>query len=93
MVVDADVAGGMDDCATAAAAAFSCTRSIRLIPGIGAICEYWASNQVRAIWPAIAPSRSAKLLTWSTNAWLAVRLSEVNRGMVLRTSPVKDVVG
>ena len=76
----------------AAAARFSSRRSTRRVPGIGTIQGLWASSQASATWAGVALLRAAILPSSSTRAWLAVRASGVNRGMVLRMSELSNEV-
>lgn len=81
------------DSATCVAAAFSSSRSCRLVPGIGTIHGCWASSHAGASCPGVAPFTWA---SWacSTSAWLAARFSAVNLGMVAWISPsVNSVAG
>ena len=47
------------------------TRSIFLLPGMGTICDDFASSQASAICPGVACLRFAISLTRSTMGWLA----------------------
>jgi hypothetical protein len=59
---------------------------------MGTIHGRCVSSQASATCAGVAPFVAAILLSRSTRAWLAVRASGVNRGMVLRMSPLSKAV-
>jgi len=91
---DVEIGTSSADSATCVAAAFSSSRSCRLVPGIGTIHGCWASSHASATCPGAAPFTWVNWATSSTSAWLAARFSAVNLGMVARISPsVNSVAG
>src|SRR5665647_3020829 len=49
---------------TVDAATFSSTRSIRLVPGIGTIHGFWASNHASASWAEVGATPAQLALAW-----------------------------
>ena len=63
-----------------------------VVPGIGTIHGFWASSHASAIWAGVAFFRSANLVSQSTSARFAFRVSGVKRGTTLRKSVLSNVV-
>src|SRR6266567_4651678 len=69
-----------------AAPLFSAKRFSFVVPGIGIIHGFCASNQANAICAVVAFFICAILPSKSINAWFALRASGVKRGRMLRKS-------
>ncbi len=75
-----------------AAPLFSVSLCNFVVPGIGMIHGFCASNQANAIWAVVAFLLSAIFPSKSINAWFALRASGVKRGIVLRMSTFSNFV-
>ena len=63
------------------AAAFSSSRTTRLVPGIAAMSSPWARSQASATWAGVAPASFATASTSSTIRRLCSKLPSVKRGL------------
>jgi len=77
---------------TCAAATFSSSRDTFVVPGMGTIHGFFASNHASAICAVVAPYPPAIRANNSTSAWFAARASGVNRGRLLRKSLASNFV-
>src|SRR5271169_4376833 len=71
---------------------FSSRRARFVVPGIGTIHGFRASNQASAIWAGVAFLLLAILLSKSISPWFALRASGAKRGSVLRKSLLSNFV-
>lgn len=71
---------------------FSSRRCSFVVPGIGTIHRFFASNQASATCAGVPPLLSAMLFSRSTTVWFAPRASGVKRGEMLRKSVGSKVV-
>src|SRR5208283_2907230 len=75
-----------------AAPRFSSSRCNFVVPGIGTIHGFCASNQAIAICADVAFFCPAMLPSTSTRAWFAFRFSSLKRGTMLRKSVLSNFV-